>query len=247
MCAALLVAAVAGLLWWPPREPREPVYDGKPLTYWLDGTTSPTNIPLLVPSSMASRQWYPSYPTPMHAGPGARWIDQVRRDGSNAVPFLIRALRQDTSLGAATYREWLWPRLPLLLRQHLPSPSRSMNRPRTAAFLLSGMGKDAKPAVPALIRELKKNSDDSVRIEAVWALWQLGEVDTNVTAALCWALQDKNRVVREYVTNALLYLDIEAATKAGVSWPDPASRSPIRWTPTPINPGRTTLPPPPGP
>jgi hypothetical protein len=31
----LLVAAVGGLLCWSPWDPREPVYEGKPLTYWL--------------------------------------------------------------------------------------------------------------------------------------------------------------------------------------------------------------------
>jgi hypothetical protein len=246
LCSVLLVGVVAGVLWWSPWEPREPVYDGKPLTYWLDRTATPTNIPLLVPTSMATRHWYPAYPTAMHAVPRSVWIDLVRHDSSNAVPFLVRALRQDTSLGAATYREWLWPRLPPPLRQHLPSPSRSVNRPRTAAFLLSDMGREAKPAVPALIGELKKNSDDIVRIETVWALWQIGHGDTNVTAALFWALQDKSRVVRMYVTNALLYLDIEAATKAGLSWTDPA-RPPTWSIPTPTNTGRTTWPPPPGP
>ncbi len=228
-CGVVLVAAVSGLLWWSPWEVREPVYFGKPITYWLDHTTYPTNAPLVVPRGITFRY---SYPTAMHAVRGSAWIDLVRVDRSNAVPVLIRALRQDTSLGAATYREWLWPRLPTALRQHLPSPSRSMNRPRTAAFLLSDMDTDAKPAIPALIRELKKNSDATVRIETVWALWRLGEGDTNVSAALTWALQDKDKVVRMYATNALLYLDIEAASKAGVSWSAPASPPPAWSSPT---------------
>ena len=38
VCGVLLIAAVGGLLWWSPWEPRqapEPVYDGHPISYWL--------------------------------------------------------------------------------------------------------------------------------------------------------------------------------------------------------------------
>jgi hypothetical protein len=214
----LLVAALGGLLWWSPWEPREPVYDGKPLSYWLGRNAIPTNVFFTLPNSSAIRR---GYPTPLHVAEGAAWVGQVRRDGSNAVPFLIRALRQDKWFGAAFCREWLWARLAPSIQQHLPPPHGPMNGPRTAAFLLSDLGTEARPAVPTLIRELKKNSDAGFRIETVWALWNLGNGDTNVIAALCWALQDNDRVVRRYATNALLDLDIRAASKAGVWWPEP--------------------------
>ena len=48
---ALLVAAVCGLMWRSPWEPREPVYDGKPLSYWIV-PFGPMDIPTPLPPTL---------------------------------------------------------------------------------------------------------------------------------------------------------------------------------------------------
>jgi HEAT repeat protein len=212
----LLVAAVGGLVWWSPWEAREPVYDGKPLGYWLSGGsdgysivdvhTDSNGVPFLL-------IWHSS-----------ERVDTVRID-LNAVPFLITRLKRDSWFGAAYYRRWLWPKLPPSIQKHLPwpSPNNDADRGNAAAFL-ADIGPMAKPAIPALIRALKEDEEPSVRGNAAVALACIGKSDSTVTntvtAALTEALlRDGDAHVRRSVTAVFLALDPEAAVKAGISIP----------------------------
>jgi HEAT repeat protein len=140
----------------------------------------------------------------------------------NAVPFLVRALKRDRSLGAAIYRRHVWPMLPYVMRRRSLLPSQGETNVRIqAALFLEQMGPLAKPAIPALIRALKEDDDRAVRCHAVVALGKVGERESTVVTALTEALKDKDPFVRPFATNAPWQLDPAAAAKAGFKIPLP--------------------------
>ena len=117
----LLVAAVGGLWLWSPWVPRAPVYDGHPIGYWLTNWDVVTSLT------------YTDHPQ-------SHSICQAVTD-SNAVPFLIRALRRDAWLGAAYYRKGIWPKLPSAMTTYLPPPPADNPHLRlNALYILSQMG-----------------------------------------------------------------------------------------------------------
>src|SRR5262245_24528257 len=72
----LLLAGVVGFFLWPPAGPREPVFEGRPLTSWLDHH---------VASSAAS---------PPYGSPGWKKADEaIRHIGTNAIPTLLEMIR----------------------------------------------------------------------------------------------------------------------------------------------------------
>jgi hypothetical protein len=183
----LLVAAVGGLLWWAPWEARqvpEPVYDGKPLSYWLTNQMS------------------------------VQMQKEIIGD-SNAVPFLIKAVKQDKWFGAAYYRKWLWPKLPPVIQRHLAKDAGNPVARHNATIYLGN--RHEKQAIPALVRAVKEDGVASVRATAAWSLGTLAtKEDKTAVAALTEALKDKYAFVCQAATNALLKIDPEAAAKAGV-------------------------------
>jgi HEAT repeat protein len=88
---------------------------------------------------------------------------------------------------------------------------------RDAASLLGGMGSLGKPAVPSLIRALKKDDDVFVRALAAQALGNIGKGDRTVVEALTEARRDRSIPVCLAASAALLQADPEAAAKAGVT------------------------------
>ena len=197
----LLVAAVGWAGWQAVRRGApEPVYQGKPLSYWLTNYASP-------PRSLMS--------------------------DSNAVPFLIRALRRDSWIGAAVYRKQVWPNLPPSMRRHLPAPADNAQVRYDAVVWLqmiehSGAESEpgaerptAKPALPHLIRALKEDDNVSVRFQVAGALGDIGKGDSIVVPALTVALKDEDGRVRRKAASILLKLDPEEAAKAGVKLMSP--------------------------
>jgi hypothetical protein len=173
---ALLVAALGWATWQavrprPPQVP-EPVYNSKPLSYWL------------------------AHPAPSH-------VDQAIIQDSNAIPFLIKALKRDRWIGAAFYRKQVWPKLPPSLQKHLPPPADDRIIRERTSYVLGLMRPLAKPAIPALIRALRDDGDLPVRYHAAIALGEVGEEDSNVVTALIEALNDEDTVVRRYAVRAL--------------------------------------------
>jgi HEAT repeat protein len=198
VCGALLVAAVGGLLLWSPWVPREPIYDGHPISHWL------TNWKIV--SSLEYTDL-----------PDHHSIRQAVGD-SNAVPFLIKALRRDAWLGAAYYRKWLWPKLPSALQAHLPPPAADNPAIRlNALYVLSQMESLAQPAIPALIQTSKQDEQLPVRYRAMWALADIGKGDRNATAALTQAIKDNDWNISVVATKALSKIDPEAPVREGAS------------------------------
>jgi hypothetical protein len=203
----LLVAAVVGLLWrspWEPRQVLEPVYDGKPLSYWLADIV------------MRARQGRASV-TVWRGSKGEPDIIRRAMSDSNAVPFLVGVLRRDRWFGAGYYRRWFWPKLPPSIRKHLPPPPAGKATTRSNAALLLGMGHDEQRAILALVGALKDDDDSVVRWNAAWALGNLGNRNRTAVAALSEALKDKDPALRNEATNVLLHLDPEGAAKAGIN------------------------------
>jgi hypothetical protein len=196
LLGVLLVAASGVLLaplWWSPWESRqlpEPVYNGKPLNYWL--------APELVVPRQPGSQLIFDHSASYHDPP-----ESLRRD-SNAVPFLIRLLRRDSWFGAAYYRKWIWPRLPASIRQYLPPPPSNYLAREGAAFLLTRMNNAPAraAAAPALIRALKKVDAPNVQLQAALALSDIAKGNSSVAAALTEALGDKDPTVPVRYYNA---------------------------------------------
>ena len=180
MCGVLLLAAVV-LLWWSPweaRESPEPVYEEMPLGYWLTNRTI-TAAAIRANRSLAS--------------------------DSNAVPFLIKALKKDRWIGAAVYRKQVWPNLPLSMQKRLlPPQSGDISTRITAVNYLARMGPLAKPAIPALIRASKDDDPPPTRELIVRALGSIGQDDSTVATALARALRkDKDAKFRRTAARVL--------------------------------------------
>jgi HEAT repeat protein len=224
----ILLVAALGVLWWAPWEPREPVYEGKTVSYWIrhpHGTPSPlalpVNGPILLYFRIGRPQVNPSLPQFSLAG---EFDESIPPPGllndSNAVPFLIRALKGNMWVGQKCYGRWVWPKLPSSVQRYLPPPDNIFAREQAAVFL-GRMGPIAKPAIPALVRVLREDDALMVREYAAFALGELGKGDTTAIAALTKALNDEGATLRVSATNALKRLGPEAAAKAGVKKPSP--------------------------
>jgi hypothetical protein len=225
----LLVAALGWATWQALRQQRktEPVYEGKPLSYWIYRP-----LTRWAHSASAENFWrfrdinymvtdYTIYT----AGPARnRWPEDIcgplatSLSDTNAIPFLIRELSRgvDNWRGGKYYRQWLWPKLPEPVRRHLPIPYYNQHGQINAVILLGQMRSAAKASVPALTGVLKKEKSPVVRDWAAAALGRLGEGDRLAVAALTEALKDANPSVRGHATNALLTIDPEAAMREGV-------------------------------
>jgi len=136
LAALILAGLFAGGIVIHLTRPREPLYNGHPVSYWVRGLGS-----LYVPRSEASFQ-------------------TLHHMGTNALPVLIKMLRTKDS------RVKLWLRRlqdkQSLVNHHFTEAEAD----RTSAFLgFSELGPLAKPAVPALIELLadEEISEDAAR------------------------------------------------------------------------------------
>jgi HEAT repeats/PBS lyase HEAT-like repeat len=162
-----LVAVVAVVLVMTGRAPKEPVYRGKPVSYW----------------TRLSR----------HAIQDDS-VRVVRAIGPAAVPCLTNQLRlRDSPLKKALL--WLWPKLPRAIARHFPPPVKASVLRAGAAWDLVELGPAAKEAVPTLIKAL--NDDDLyVRLDAAAAFGRIGRDAAPAVPALAKALSDQHGGVR---------------------------------------------------
>ena len=124
---AFLMAA--GWLWWHPPAP-EPLYRGKPLTYWLEGALNFDGAPGESPDRTIDRA-----------------KEAVLGAGTNAIPTLLRLLRD---------KHWLYKQkaLGLAYRLNLASaPHQAQSPPQLQAdFGFQILGPRASAALPALLK-----------------------------------------------------------------------------------------------
>jgi HEAT repeat protein len=176
----VLLVLVVGTMLWQMLRPREPVYDGKPISYWIS----------------RSGEFY--------------WGSDFGRIGgfaprdSNAVPYLLKALeRQDTTF-SLTYR-MVWFKMPYQIQSRLPLPISAEQMRFSTAMSLGKMGDIARPAIPALLRAAREDKSIRVRGWAACSLGQVGKGDTNVIRVLTESLNDRSSYIRAMAAHALAF------------------------------------------
>jgi hypothetical protein len=177
---ALLFAVVGGLM-WVMLQSGEPVYRGKPISWWINDVGVFASPP----------------------APALPLLD------SNAVPFLVEALnRPDGRLHSVYLR--IWNKLPSAVQNQLPEPVPGWAIRANAAALLGTIGTNATTAVPALIHALKTDGVDLVRQFSAKSLAQIARRDKVVMEALADAARnDTEASVRFEALNALKEFGIE--------------------------------------
>ncbi len=173
----LSLAALAALVWLV-LLPHEPVYQGKPLGFWLE--------------QYGSNHWtHPNNDLDKQAQAAIRHI------GTNAIPIYLQLMTGRESpfklkLRAFLPKQWR-------TRLHMPDALASQNelyrRRVLGAFGIVALGPDAKPAVHALMRLLNEK-DPNVRYNAVFALRSLGPVASEALPSLIKCLNDPDAAVR---------------------------------------------------
>lgn len=157
---ALAVAVVAGLTFWVC--PREPTYEGKPFSYWVDQLPSTHFTP---DAGMFS----------IHHATGREENAEkaVTELGGRCLPTLLRRLKsRDTALTrlktevqstGAKLHLWTYP----------PFGNDPFTRRGQAVTALILLGDTAKPILPELIKLAQTNSDPDVQASAAELLQRL--------------------------------------------------------------------------
>ena len=155
--------------------PREPTYQGKPLSYW------------------AEQLWTP----------GAAEQDQARTAlraiGPKAVPLLLGQIRRQNSLSLRLYRD-TWPRLPRTFRRVFPRP-KPLDEDLARRIGLA-VGQIGAAAVPHLIPALE-DRHDGVRLAAVVAMERIAPKSDTAVTAVARLLKDPSGLLRFSAVNAL--------------------------------------------
>ncbi len=208
----VLVLSVLSFLAWEVFRGREPVYQGKTLTEWLEvyntGGQTETNY--------------------------AKTREAVEHVGTNAIPTLLRMLRKtDSRLKMKWYEFVYWQRVfkikviyaswrnqeaamgfrilggraraavPGLIKIY--EENISPTSASYAAEALGAIGRDAKAAVPSLLSVLNsvKDPNDPRRAASVKALGEIGEEPAQVVPVLIGCLRDSNTWVQTWALGAL--------------------------------------------
>lgn len=130
--ALILLAGAGTALWLAGVFDQEPRYQGRPASYWLDLACKGTNVD-----------------------------EAFKAMGSNAAPFLARALeKKPSSLNEKLSDFRLRRHVPEVLRKYfLERVVRIIEGRQEAARLLSELGPDAEPALPVLLRIFREGDE----------------------------------------------------------------------------------------
>jgi HEAT repeats len=180
--------------------PDEPVYNGKPLSFWVDR----------VRKSGADQ---------------AQARQAIRQVGPTAIPFILQQIRHQDPLDQKVYRA-VWSKLPGYVQRRLPKPlpepldagrfkhqvasilsslgQPALPRLRTAlrvgnsdvrfvtVLAIGSIGPKAEETIPA-VTKLVNDPDGTVRVQAIFALMTLGPNRKTAIPALIAALHDNNQ------------------------------------------------------
>jgi HEAT repeat protein len=176
-------ALVAGAAWQVMR-PREPVFEGKPLSFWLKG-----------------------YDPIQRTEPGEQKADEVVGEiGTNAIPTLLRML----STGDPPFIVKLKA---LARRQHFITFRRraAANQHFQAVKAFQRLGPSAKTAVPALIEIYEQNISAVSQIETARALGSIGPPAGAAVPALLRGMTNVDANVRRETAFVLSQIRAEPA------------------------------------
>ena len=135
---AVVVVAITGVIAWQGLREHEPHYQGKSASYWMNYNYRGRDA-----DRMFREAW--------------------RGLGSNAVPFLVKALnRRESAQPEITYRSVV-KGLPPRLKGIFPTPSPPAEIVRShAASALGLIGTDSRPAIPALLCTMNEDEEEFV-------------------------------------------------------------------------------------
>lgn len=176
---AVLFAFAMGLATWEASRTHEqgPVYQGKPLGYWIERSGQ-------YPGPVANVSAFP----PHLSGQTLPRVD------SNAVPYLIKALDRHDGRIRHNYCT-VWRKLPTWAQKWLPKPFLPVYIRLNAVEALGEIGPGAKRAIPALSRVATGDKVPVVRWLAVGSLGRIGIEEQGARLALVEALQDRASLV----------------------------------------------------
>lgn len=184
LCVVVFIAGLGALSWFC-MVPREPVYDGKPLSAWLDEWDR---------YILAWDQKSPDRPKHDRA------LAAIQQIGTNAIPSLLSmAARKDP-----TWKKRLiaLAKKQSLIRLKFRPPGEYHSK---AANGFGALGAAAQPAVPVLIG-LLRDEEPEVRASAAFCLHRFGPSASNAVPALVEALNKEGNGYGPVLINAMLAL-----------------------------------------
>lgn len=199
----LIVAGVGGVTWLVMRQ-REPVYEGKPLSYWL-GAYHPnvTNNP--------PNYWLEAYYPSADQLKRRKADEAITRMGTNAIPTLLRILRAGDSDFKIKLSEWAQKQHFIKIKRILAS---DLNNDGAAGFGI--LGPAASNAVPALIEIYEQNISEASQSSTLAALGGIGPAAEKATPLLVQATNHPSMTVRANAAWALGQIHPEAGVAVPV-------------------------------
>lgn len=186
--AIVIVAALAfgALGVWCLLPVREPTYQGKPISYWLNlahTDTSPVSRP-----ELAQPQ-----PSPIFQAKLA-----VAEIGPEALPFIAKRAGGQSGPAARAY-SWLYSKFPSLISRQLPPPKpapRGLGLILTSGYFLAVTERAGTNAIPTLVR-LSTNQNPDVRRAVILSLGRVAALDRTATLPVFdKALHDPERAIQ---------------------------------------------------
>lgn len=215
--ALLLITILGGTAWFVLRQPAEPSYEGKPLSYWLTGL-SPYSDGVQMPNA----------PLRFEAQ------EAVTHIGTNAFPTLLRRLEAHDSVFVLKAKHLvnnqniikIKSRIPidqdliaqgvdgfgLLIKdsaREVPALIKILERNKSdfskagIINILGSIGPAANAAVPALVSTLANTTNGNVRFWCVLALGSIRSQPELAVPALMKCLNDPNPTIRRFSISAL--------------------------------------------
>jgi hypothetical protein len=156
-----------------PALPPEPVYNGRPISFWID---------------RPSVNFVPGGGSPYGMVQFPKTVDD------KALPYLIQALHRKNS-PMLKVSQAVWRSSPVWLKNRWAQPLDVAPVRSAAALVIGNLGAAGRPAIPDLIHVLQEDSVPEVRACAAFALGQIGYGDTAVSNALALAATETNKMV----------------------------------------------------
>jgi hypothetical protein len=179
LLVVVLIAGLGGVAWQVSR-PREPVYQGKPLSFWVGSCESAMN------GSVAYRQAE----------------EAIRQIGTNAIPTLLLWLRaNDSPLTSEVFE--------LATRQHFIKVrhTSAYRRNGQAQDVFRRLGTSAKAAVPELSKIYDQNISASSQCPTAGALAWIGSAAKSPVPSLLRGINNPDEGVSLQTIHALGYID----------------------------------------
>jgi hypothetical protein len=180
-----VITVLAGALWLI-QSSKEPIYEGKPISYWI----------------------YARQKTPLYNAPGSKSFDSrsvsFPRVDSNAIPYLLAALTQEESRWERNYRQlFLW--MPRFAQRCFPEPRQQADEMTrlVVSVVLGRMSALSTNAIAALVQVLRQDESDFVRGSVVGVLQPHIKDNALARKAVLEARHDKELMVRISAADAL--------------------------------------------